>query len=265
MKENKRKIIKETGIPEYYVEYFAPKKHKYAVIPITWNEGTRIKNQLQRMQEQLNSVDLILCDGNSTDGSTEHKFLQEQNVRSLITVKELGIGTAIRAALAYALSENYAGIIIMDGNGKDDVAAITTLVDYLDQGYGFVQASRFKGAAEHRHTPLDRLLAIKLIAAPLISIASGFRFTDPTNGFKAMSREFLLDKNLDPLRKEFKRFNMQFYLNYKAPKLAYKVTEIPASRNYPDDGTVPTKIHGLRVKLLMIYELLATIMGKYNA
>jgi hypothetical protein len=40
-------------------------------------------------------------------------------------------------------------------------------------------------------------------------------------------------------------FNLQFYLNYRAPKLGFRTIEVPARRVYPDDGTIPTKIQGL--------------------
>lgn len=84
-------------------------------------------------------------------------------------------------------------MITIDGNGKDGVESIPRFVELLNDGYDFIQGSRFVAGGKFENTPLDRYLGIRLFIAPLMSFASGFRFTDPTNGFKGLSRELLSD------------------------------------------------------------------------
>jgi dolichol-phosphate mannosyltransferase len=90
--------------------------------------------------------------------------------------------------------------------------------------------------------------------SPLLSLAARRRFTDPTNGFRAKSRRYLLAPRLQPLRREFVRFQLQLYLTVRAARLGYRATEIPVHRAYPADGPVPTKIRNLRTKLLNVWE-----------
>jgi len=167
-------------------------------------------------------------------------------------------------AYAYAIEQNYEGVITLDGNGKDGVEAISSFIEVLDQGYDLVQGSRFMKGGYHKNTPLDRYFGIRYVMAPLLALGGGFYFNDPTPTFRACSMCFLKDKRVQPLRKVFVRFNLHLYLNYRAAKLGFRVKQIPIRRVYPDDGTVPTKIHGFRTKFINLWEAVLTVLGTYN-
>ena len=237
---------------------------KFAVVIPVLNQGQTILAQLKRMLDTNCPGDIILSDGGSQDGSTELNGLSELGVRSLLVTSQPGLGAALRHGIRYALEEGYEGVITVDGNGKDGVEAIPRFVELLDEGYDFVQGSRFVAGGECQNTPLDRYLGIRWFIAPLMSFASGFRFTDPTNGFKGLSRALLSDPRMALLRAELCSFNFQFYLNYRAPLLGFKVLEVPVSRVYPKFGPTPTKIVGLRHRTKLVAEFLRTIMGFYN-
>ncbi len=237
---------------------------KYAVLIPVLNEGETILAQLARMQAAQCPADVILSDGGSQDGSTELERLASLGVRSLLVTSERGLGAALRLGIRYALEQGYEGVITIDGNGKDGIEATARFVELLDEGFDFVQGSRFIAGGLCENTPLDRYLGIRWFIAPLISFASGFRFTDPTNGFKGLSRGLLTDARLALLRDELSSFNFQFYLNYRAPLLGFKIVEIPVSRVYPKSGPTPTKIVGMRHRVKLVVEFLKTIMGLYD-
>lgn len=237
---------------------------KYAVLIPVLNEGETILAQLARMQAAACPADVILSDGGSQDGSTELERLASLGVRSLLVTSQRGLGAALRHGIRYSLEQGYEGVITIDGNGKDGVEAIARFVELLDKGVDFVQGSRFLVGGKCENTPLDRYLGIRSFIAPLISFASGFHFTDPTNGFKGLSRRLLADAQLALLRDELSSFNFQFYLNYRAPLLGFRVVEIPVSRVYPKTGPTPTKIVGMRHRIKLIAEFLRTILGLYN-
>jgi len=237
---------------------------KYAVLIPVLNEGQTILAQLTRMQAANCSADIILSDGGSQDGSMELERLSNLGVRSLLVTSERGLGAALWNGIRYAIEQGYEGVITIDGNGKDGVEAIPRIIELLDKGYDFVQGSRFIAGGRCENTPLDRYLGIRCFIAPLISFASGFRFTDPTNGFKGLSRRLLTDSRLALLRDDLSSFNFQFYLNYRAPLLGFKIVEIPVSRVYPKTGPTPTKIVGLRHRVKLVSEFLKTIVGLYN-
>jgi len=253
----------EWELPEFKITEFKPKRTKYCFVVVIWNEGERIKNQLKRMKQNAHLADILIADGNSNDGSTHHSFLKEQGVRTLMVTEERGLCTATRMALAYALSQGYEGIVTVDGNGKDGVEALPKFLAELDNGYDLVQGSRFMKGGYHKNTPLYRLLGVRYLFSPVLSIASGYYFSDPTNAFRSISRKFLLDKRVKPFRKEFVRFDLQLYLDYRAGKLNYKVKEIPVSRVYPDDGSIPTKIHGISI-FVNVWEMFKVAFGCYN-
>jgi len=102
------------------------------------------------------------------------------------------------------------------------------------------------------------------VLAPLLAVGGGIHYSDPTTSFRACSKRFLTDKLVQPVRKVFVRFNLHLYLNYRAAKLGFRVKQIPIRRVYPDDGTIPTKIHGFRPKFTNLWEAMLTVFGTYN-
>lgn len=253
----------EWQLPVFDIFEFKPKSKKYCFVTVILNEGLNFQNQLKEMNKYSDLVDIVVADGDSTDGSTGHEFLSKNGARSLLVTKENGLSTATRMAIGYCIREGYEGIVTVDGNGKDDVDALPNFIHELEYGFDLVQGSRFIKNGFHKNTPLYRLFGIKYILAPLLYISSTFRFTDPTNAFRALSRKFLLDSRVNPFRKEFVRFSLQLYLVYIAGKLRFRVKEIPVSRSYPDFGKIPTKINTIGVAVF-IYEMFKVLLGLYN-
>ncbi|MEZ5366805.1 MAG: glycosyltransferase family 2 protein [Bryobacterales bacterium] len=205
-----------SGAPAYQARELCPKRTRYCIVITTWNEGARIRGQLERMRPNAHLADIVIADGDSSDGSTEEGFLRSCGVRTLLVTRERGLGTALRMGFDYALAQGYEGVVTVDGNGKDGVGAIPEFLRLLDQGYDFIQGSRFVRGGSHKNTPLGRRLAIVLLASPIIWWGGGRWYTDPTNGFKGLSRRYLTDPRVQPVRHIFERFNMQIYLNVSA-------------------------------------------------
>src|SRR5262245_47205992 len=111
----------------------APRKTKYCVCIPLINEGDKIRKQLAEMQPFASLADIIICDGGSTDGSTDPKFLASQRVRTLLVKTGPGkLSAQLRMGYAYALKQGYEGIITVDGNHKDGVDAIPGFIESLD-------------------------------------------------------------------------------------------------------------------------------------
>ena len=230
------------------------------------NEGARIHNLLRRMAA-LNiaaQADIILVDGGSKDGSLEPATLQQFGVRGLIVKTGPGkLSSQLRCAYAFVLDEVYSHIVTIDGNDKDDPDAIPQFIAALKNGVDFVQASRFVPGGFAENTPLVRDVAIRLIHAPLLSLASGFKWTDTTQGFRGYSRRMLLDPRVNIFRDVFMTYELLAYLSYRAPRLGYRCQELPTSRRYPK-GEVPTKISSFRGNLMILIILLRACRGQYN-
>ena len=210
-------------------------------------------------------VDIIVVDGGSTDGSLDLSMLRDNRIRGLLVKTGPGkLSSQLRCAYAFALGNGYAGIVTIDGNDKDDPEAIPRFIAALEAGYDFVQASRFIPGGVGENTPQSRDLAIRWIHAPMLSLFSGFRWTDTTQGFRAYSRKMLLNEQVAPFREVFVSYELLAYLSYRAPKLGYRCIEVPTIRRYPVSGDVPTKISSIKGNLSVLITLFQACFGAYN-
>ncbi|MCI5764023.1 glycosyltransferase family 2 protein [Actinobacillus porcinus] len=253
-------------VPNYKVLHWEEKTKDYCVVIPVINEGKRIHSLLTKMSEQniASVADIIIVDGGSTDGSLALEKLIPLNVKGLLLKTAKGkLSAQLRVAYAFALEQGYQGIITIDGNDKDDPKPIFQFIEALKEGVDFVQASRYVKGGEAENTPLSRDLAIKLIHAPLLSLASGFKWTDTTQGFRAYSRKLLMDNRVAPFRDIFDAYELLAYLSYRAPKLGYRCVELPTSRKYPK-GEVPTKISAIKGNWLVMKTLIKACLGGYD-
>lgn len=252
--------------PNFEINEFSIKKNKYCISIFVINEGQKIKKQLAKMKVYSDLIDIVIADGGSTDGSLEPSYLKKQNVRALLTKKGPGkLSAQMRMVFAWALNEGYEGVVVIDGNDKDDVSAIPNFIKLLNEGYDHIQGSRFIKGGKAINTPKERLVAVKLIHAPIISIASRRRHTDTTNGFRAYSSRLLSDKNLNIFRDIFSTYELHYYLAIEASKnKKFKCTETPVTRKYPKNGKTPTKISPIKGNLSIIRILIKSALGLYR-
>lgn len=254
-------------VPAMRTVFWTERRHPYCVVIPVINEGTRIRNLLKKMDTLRisDTADIVIVDGGSSDGSLESEFLQQIGVRGLLIKTGSGkLSAQLRCAYAFVLDHCYQGVVTIDGNDKDDPAAIPAFIEALKGGVDFVQASRFIRGGIAQNTPKTRDMAIRFIHAPCLSLASGFKWTDTTQGFRAYSRNLLLDPVLAPFRDIFMDYELLAYLSYRAPTLGFRCVELPTARCYPS-GEVPTKIAGLKGNIVLLKTLLNACLGKYNA
>jgi dolichol-phosphate mannosyltransferase len=252
-------------VPPHEVMELAPVRARMALVIPVINEGERIRNQIRAIARLPQAADLIIADGGSSDGSLDREFLATNAVRCLLTKTGPGkLSAQLRMAYAYCLRQGYAGIVTMDGNGKDGVEAVARFVEKLEDGYDYVQGSRYAPGGEAINTPMDRAYANRMIHAPLLSAAGGKRFTDTTNGFRAYSARFLLDPKVAPFRSIFDRYELLFYLTVRAGQLDFRSTEIAVTRAYPAGEKPPSKINGWAARLAVFNQTVAAATGRFN-
>lgn len=252
-------------IPSSIAQEFHRKENAYALVIGVYNEGNKFTRQLEALQPYRNHVDIIIADGSSSDGATTPIAL-ESKVRCLLinTDQQRGLSVQYRSALHYAITQGYEGVIMMDGNGKDGVDAIPRFVEKLQEGFDFIQGSRFMRGGFHENTPFVRVWGIRLVFNPIVMLATGYGYTDAMNGFKACSRAMLLHPKIQPFRSVFVRYGLQYFLNYSAPKLRLRLCEIPVSRVYIKDTVPHSKIVGYKAYFNILAELFTTVTGGFN-
>ena len=151
-------------VPSYEIARWLGRTTRYGLAIPVINEGDRIHRLLARMTKLslAEQIDIVIVDGGSTDGSLAESVLNEAKVRGLIVKKGPGkLSAQLRCAYAFLLDQGYEGIVTIDGNDKDDPDAIPAFIGALNDGYDFVQASRYIPGGIESHTPLKRRIAIR--------------------------------------------------------------------------------------------------------
>ena len=258
---------KQPGVPRFSCTEYAGKTNDYCVLIPIINEGDRIRNELRRAKEHHVSdfADIVICDGGSTDGCTDEKILRELNVNTLLVKQDVGKqGAQLRMGIWWALQRGYEGIITIDGNNKDSIEDVPRFIEKLREGYDLVQGSRFLKGGKAINTPLIRLVSVKLIHAPIISLTARHHFTDTTNAYRGYSARYLLDERVQPLRDIFMTYELLAYLSVRATQLGMKACEIPVTRAYPKTGKTPTKISFFKGNAELMNILLRNAKGAYH-
>ena len=261
------RIENVSGVPNSECHEYQKKSKKYCVLIPIINEGDRIHKELQKAKDYNISsyADIIICDGGSTDGSTKDDVLIDFNVNTLLVKQDVGKqGAQLRMGIYFAFERDYEGIITIDGNNKDSIEDIPAFIEKLEEGYDYVQGSRFIKGGQAINTPLIRHISVKLLHAPVISLTAKHKFTDTTNAFRAYSKRYLKDERVQPLRDIFMTYELLAYLSTRATQIGYKACEIPVRREYPKKGKTPTKISFFKGNSDLLKILFMNLMGKYN-
>lgn len=253
-------------LPDFDENIYFQKRNVYALCVFVINEGERIRNQIKRMDEFADRIDIVIADGGSTDGSLSDTFIRKHKVRAVLTKRGPGkLSAQMRMAFAWAISEGYEGVVVVDGNGKDDVSAVPDFIQLLAQGYDHIQGSRFIPGGKAINTPLSREIGLHLIHAPLISLAAHRWHTDTTNGFRGYSSRLLADKDINIFRSIFQTYELHYYLAIESSRRKqFKSTETPVTRAYPKHGKTPTKISPIKGNLHILLVLLKAVTGRFK-
>lgn len=258
---------KMNGVPDFECEEYKSKCSKYCICIPVINEGERIKKELETALENNipNVADIIICDAGSTDGSTDKALLKSLGVNTLLTKKGPGKqGAQLRMGFWWALNRGYDGIITIDGNNKDSIEDIPKFIEKLEEGYDFVQGSRFIKGGNAVNTPFIRLISVRLIHAPIISLTAKKWYTDTTNAYRAYSKKYLVHPEVQPLRDIFMTYELLAFLSVKADQLKLRTCEIPVSRRYPTKGKTPTKISFFKGNSNLLKILFKNMLHKYD-
>lgn len=210
-------------------------------------------------------ADVVICDGGSTDGCTEESRLKSLKVNTLLVKQDTGKqGAQLRMGIWWALERGYNGVITIDGNNKDSIEDVPRFIEKLEEGYDFIQGSRFVRGGKAINTPFIRIVSVKLIHAPIISMTANQRFTDTTNAYRAYSRRYLTDDRVQPLRDISVTYELLAYLSVRATQLGMRACEVPVTRAYPKKGKIPTKISFFKGNSELMKILLKNARGEYN-
>lgn len=256
-----------TGVPKFECSEYKEKTKDYVLLIPIINEGQRILRELQKAKNHNISdyVDIVICDGGSTDGCTEESQLRSLDVNALLVKRDIGKqGAQLRMGFWWALKRGYQGILTIDGNDKDSIEDVPAFIEKLKEGYDLIQGSRFIKGGKAVNTPLIRYISVRLIHAPIISLTAKYWFTDTTNAYRAYSRRYLEDERVSVFRDIFSTYELLAYLSVRATQIGMRACEIPVCRAYPKNEKTPTKISFFKGNSNLMKILILNFFGKYK-
>jgi glycosyltransferase involved in cell wall biosynthesis len=143
------------------------------------NEAANLAAVVAEVRSRRPDLDILVVDDGSTDRTMA--IVPGLGVRWLQLTDRLGIGSAMRAGLRYALRQGYETVIRMDGDGQHRAEDIDALLTPVSAGHADIAiGTRYhQGGATRKPRVISAL-------AKLLTTLTGRRVTDPTSGFYAL-------------------------------------------------------------------------------
>jgi dolichol-phosphate mannosyltransferase len=204
---------------------------KVLVCIFAYNEGPKLERVINRFPAERN-YDILVMDDGSTD-STQELLSTHPSILTLRNEKNMGIGYAMKRVFHYGIGQQYEVIIPFAGNDKDRPEDIPVLLEAINDGFEFVQGSRYAKGGNYGNMPFYRQIATRYLHPSLFSIISGMKISDSTNGFRAIHTKILKDSQIDYNQDWLNQYELEPYIFYKAIKTGFRVTEVPVTKIYP--------------------------------
>lgn len=214
----------------------APMREGIGVVLPVFNEGAAAAELVRRMPAGVHVF--VVDDGSTDDGCSAPRAAGATVLRHAVN---RGIGAAIRTGIEAARADGCDTIVVMAGNGKDRPEEMHRLVEKIDEGYDYIQGSRFAAGGESVNLPFFRGLLIRVFTWTF-RILIGFPGTDVTNGYRAYRASLLDDPRIRIDQSWLDRYELEYYLHWKFITLGYRVCEVPVSKTYPATGRSYSKI-----------------------
>jgi dolichol-phosphate mannosyltransferase len=210
------------------------KNKKIILIVPVFNEEDKIGEVVKKAKGTVIDEICVVDDGSNDKSPKNAKNL---GATVLSHEKRMGIGSAIRTGIKHALEKNFDIIVVCAGNNKDNPKEVETLLrPIIEQGYDYIQGSRYLKGGKWGNTPFYRIVFSQIFSL-FFSLLVGKRFTDVTNGFRAYTADFVKNKNINLDQEWLNGYELEYYLHYRAISEGFKVKEVPVSKIYPTKKT----------------------------
>ncbi len=192
-----------------------------SIIVPAFNERATIEEVLRRLSNVQRSLQVIVVDDGSTDGTTEllRTEAASSNIELVVHPTNLGKGAAVRSGLARATGDV---VIIQDADLEYDPADFPLLLKPIENGTAVVvYGSRFLGP--HRamyfwHSVGNRFLTL------LCNVLFDTTLTDVETGYKVMTAEIATSFHL-----KSERWGFDPEITAKILKRGHRIYEVPIS------------------------------------
>ena len=224
---------------------------KLIVIP-TYNEKTNISLILKKLIKLYKSkFQILIIDDNSPDGTAievlrfkkKYKFI---NLKS--RVKKMGIGSAHKYGIKYAIKNNFKILITMDADGTHNPIYIRKFLDMIKK-YDLITTTRFSNKKSLKDWPLFRVLLTN-IRHLIIKFFLGINI-DASGAYRCYN--FTKIKYKDILLARDNGYSFFWESIFILSKKKYSIFEIPIELPYRSSGSSKMTIRDIINALIYIF------------
>lgn len=235
---------------------------KSLVIIPTYNEIDNIKNIIEKVLPQDQSIEILIVDDNSPDGTGKvvlDIMKKTDRVHLIERRGKLGLGTAYVEGFKFAIQNKYDYVIEMDADFSHSPDDLPRLINEI-KDYDLVIGSRYVQGVNVVNWPISRLI-LSYFASFYVKIITGMKIDDPTGGFKCFRRTVLEKINLDSIISD--GYSFQVEMNYRVYNRQCKIKEIPIIFYERRDGKSKMSKHIVWEAIWMVWRLrLLALIGK---
>ncbi len=200
-------------------------KNKLLLVIPTLNEFGNIQKIYKKIQNTNKKISILFIDDNSLDGSKKiiiNLKSKNKKVNYIFRKKKLGIGSAHKAGIKFALKKRYNYVCTMDCDGTHDPRHIKKMLNKIKNS-DLVISNRFLKKNSLKGWDLKRIVITKL-RYYLVWLLLGTKL-DGSGGFRLYDLSKVKAKDIFETKDNNYNFFWQsaFLLEYKK----YKISEIP--------------------------------------
>ena len=205
-----------------------PKTRVIVVIP-TYNEASNIEKITGDVLTQPASVDILIVDDSSPDGTgaladaLSAAPTSAGRVHVLHRTAKEGLGRAYLAGFAWALAAGYDAVVEMDADLSHDPLYLRSIVEAAKTA-DVVIGSRYLNGISVINWPLSRIL-LSWGANKYVRTVTGLTVNDCTSGYRLYHRRVLESLDLSSVRSN--GYSFQVEMTFRAQLCGFSLVEVP--------------------------------------
>ena len=198
---------------------------KFLICSPTYNESGNIEIFCKKIFNTNNNFHLLIIDDNSPDGTykiIEKLKLKYKNLFLLKRKKKLGLGSAIREGMNYALKKKYNALITLDADLSHNPKEIPLFIKNL-RSYDFITGSRYIKGGESDYVGYRDM--VSRVANKLCRFFLNMPFNEFTTSFRIYNHKCL--KVLKKASLKYNGYSSQIEFFFYIYKSGLNCNEIP--------------------------------------
>ena len=234
---------------------------KNSIILCTYNEGKYIENTISELEKNISSLELVIVDDHSTDGTIEiiKKLNQNNKYKTVFRKKSRSLASAFARGVIETTGENIGWV---DTNMSELASKFIEMEKYLQMDNDIVLLSRYvEGGGDNR-------VFLRSLCSKYFNILCKFILRTPVKDFT--SSIFLMKRKVlnEVTFIGYGHGEFFFEFLYNAHQKGFKIKEIPyvqkKDESIEDSKSSPNLIKFFYLGFLYILRVFATLIRRKN-